>query len=263
VEIIVDSFDQLSIETPEQIALELPLAGIGSRFLAIAIDTLIQAAVYLIIGIVFLIVMPLGFSAFNFLPKLIGPAMAIFIGFAVYWGYFAIFEILWKGQTPGKRFAGIRVIKESGRPINAFEAVGRNLMRAVDGMPGIYGVGLVCMMCNRQSRRLGDFVAGTVVVHEKPTEEVRPSWNTAGETTASGSASAMPGVGSATADELVLIETYLSRRFELNPAVRLSTAIQIADRIKAKTGWESQPRQHVDDFLEEAARKIRDSGRFN
>ena len=150
------------------------------------------------------------------------------------------------------------MIKESGRPINAFEAVGRNLMRAVDGLPGIYGVGLVCMMCNRQSRRLGDFVAGTVVVHEKPTEEVRPSWNTASE-----SSGAAPGVGSATADELVLIETYLSRRFELDPEVRLRTAIQIADRIKAKTGWESQPRQHVDEFLEESARKIRDSGRFH
>jgi uncharacterized RDD family membrane protein YckC len=253
----MDSFDQLKIDTPEQIALELPLAGIGSRFLAIAIDTLIQAALYFITAIIFVIALPLGLSLFTFLPRLIGPAMAIFIGFAIYWGYFAIFEILWKGQTPGKRFTGIRVIKESGRPINAFEAVGRNLMRAVDGLPGIYGVGLVCMMCNRQSRRLGDFVAGTVVVHEKPTEEVRPSWSTATE-----SGSTTQGPAHATADELVLIETYLSRRFELDPEVRLRTAIQVADRIKAKTGLESQPRQHVDDFLEEAARKIRDSGGF-
>jgi uncharacterized RDD family membrane protein YckC len=258
VEIIVDSFDQLKIDTPEQIALELPLAGVGSRLLAMAIDTLIQVALYLITGLIFLITLPVGFSVINFLPRLIGPAMAIFIGFAIYWGYFAIFEILWKGQTPGKRYAGIRVIKESGRPINAFEAVGRNLMRAVDGMPGIYGVGLVCMMCNRQSRRLGDFVAGTVVVHEKATEEVRPSWSTTSE-----SSVATPGAGQATADELVLIETYLSRRFELDPEVRLRTAIQIADRIKAKTGLESEPRQHVDDFLEAAARKIRDSGRFH
>jgi hypothetical protein len=94
-------------------------------------------------------------------------------------------------------------------------------------------------------------------VHEKPTDEVRPSWNTATE---SSSTSSVPT--RATADELVLIETYLSRRFELDPEVRLRTAIQIADRIKAKTGLESQPRQHVDDFLEEAARKIRDSGGF-
>jgi uncharacterized RDD family membrane protein YckC len=254
----MDSFEQLNIDTPEQIALELPLAGIGSRFLAIAIDTLIQVALYILTAIVFVIMLPLGFSMFNFLPRLIGPALAIFILFAIYWGYFAIFEILWKGQTPGKRFAGIRVIKESGRPINAFEAVGRNLMRAVDVLPGIYGVGLVCMMLNRQSRRLGDFVAGTVVVHEKPSEDVRPSWNTSTE-----SSSSTPALGQMTAEELVLIETYLSRRWELDPEVRLRTAIQIADRIKAKTGWESQDRQHVDDFLEEAARKIRDSGRFH
>jgi uncharacterized RDD family membrane protein YckC len=258
VEIIVDSFDQLKIDTPEQIALELALAGIGSRLLAMAIDTLIQVVLYLITGLIFIIMLPLGFSVFNFLPRLIGPAMAIFILFAIYWGYFAIFEILWKGQTPGKRYAGIRVIKESGRPINTFEAVGRNLMRAVDGLPGIYGVGLVCMMCNQQSRRLGDFVAGTVVVHEKPTEEVRPSWSTS-----TAPSSATPGMKQATAEELVLIETYLSRRFDLDPEIRLRTAIQIADRIKAKTGLDRVQGQHVDDFLEEVARQIRDIGRFH
>jgi len=253
----VDLFDQLKIDTPEQIALELPLAGVGSRFLAIAIDTLIQGALYFLVGVVFFLILGLGSSVVWYLPNTVGPALGIFILFAIYWGYFAIFEIVWKGQTPGKRFAGIRVIKESGRPINAFEAVGRNLMRAVDLMPGMYGVGLVCMMLNRQSRRLGDFVAGTVVVHEKGSEEVRPTWNTASEGASSGAAT-----GQMTADELVLIETYLSRRWELDPEVRLRTAIQIADRVKAKTGLQPQTHQHVDDFLEEAARKVRDRGRF-
>lgn len=254
---MVDSFEQLKIDTPEQIALELPLAGIGSRFLAMAIDTLIQFGLYLVAGIVFFLILGLGASVLWYVPSTIGPALGIFVLFGIYWGYFAIFEIVWKGQTPGKRFAGIRVIKDSGRPINAFEAIGRNLMRAVDGLPGIYGVGIVCMMLNKQSRRLGDFVAGTVVVHEKPTEEVRPTWNTATEDgTASG------GIGQVTAEELVLVETYLSRRFELDPDVRLRTAIQIADRIKAKTGLQPQAHQHVDDFLEEAARKVRDRGRF-
>jgi uncharacterized RDD family membrane protein YckC len=251
-------FDQLRIDTPEQIALELPLAGIGSRFLAIAIDTLIQSAVYLITALIFIIAIPVGSAGLNFLPRLVGPAMAVFILFALYWGYFAFFEIIWKGQTPGKRYAGIRVIKESGRPINAFEAIGRNLMRAVDVLPALYGVGLVCMMCNQQSRRLGDFVAGTVVVHEKPTEDIRPSWNTSDQ-----ALTPAPGLSQVTPDELVLIETYLHRRWDLDPQVRLNTAIQIADRIKAKTGMQSQPHQHVDDFLEEAARKIRNSSRFH
>ena len=250
---MVDLFEQLKIDTPEQIALELSLAGIGSRFLAIAIDTLIQIALYLLTGLIFLLLLPEGFSIFRSL----GPAIAIFFGFTIYWGYFALFEIIWKGQTPGKRVAGIRVIKQSGRPINAFEAIGRNLMRAVDFLPGIYGVGLVCMMLNKQSRRLGDFVAGTVVVHEKPTDQVRPTWNTAAE-----SVSASGGIGQVTPEELVLIETYLSRRFDLEPEVRLRTAIQIAERIKAKTGLQPQSHQHVDDFLEQAARRVRDSGRF-
>jgi hypothetical protein len=69
-------------------------------------------------------------------------------------------------------------------------------------------------------------------------------------------------MGQVTAEELVLIETYLSRRFELDPDVRLRTAIQIAERIKVKTGLQPQSHQHVDDFLEDAARRVRDSGRF-
>ena len=85
----MDSFDQLRIDTPEQIALELPLAGIGSRFLAIAIDTLIQVALYLIAAFIFIFALPLGSSVWMFLPRMIGPAMAVFILFAVYWGYFA------------------------------------------------------------------------------------------------------------------------------------------------------------------------------
>ena len=262
----MNSIDQLRIDTPEQIALELPLAGIGSRFLALAIDTLIQGIFYLITGLILIFTLAVGSSILTFLPRLLGPAMAIFIGFAIYWGYFAFFETIWKGQTPGKRYAGIRVIKDSGRPINAFEAIGRNLMRAVDILPGVYGVGVVCMMLNQQSRRLGDFVAGTVVVHEKAADDVRPSWSTSDHISfdrvpLDGTAS-VPGLAQITPEELVLIETYLHRRWDLDKYVRLNTAIQIADRIKAKTGMQPQPHQHVDDFLEEAAKKIRDSGQF-
>jgi len=254
----VDSLDQLRIDTPEQIALELPLAGIGSRFLALAIDTLIQFFLYAIGAIIFVFLIPLGSLSIPWIPATMGPAIGVFFLFCVYWGYFAIFEVIWKGQTPGKRYAGIRVIKESGGPINAFEAIGRNLMRAVDGLPGMYGVGLVCMMLNKQNRRLGDFVAGTIVVHEKFTGEVKPTWDTAKH-----DPSASPEIAKATADELVLIETYLHRRLDLDPAVRIQTALQIAQRMADKTGLRPDPGQHVDDFLERVARQIRDGGRFS
>ena len=250
--------DELKIDTPEQIALELPLAGIGSRFLALGIDTLLQSILYTIGAFVFVFAVPFASGLFSFRSWSWGPAIAVLILFCVYWGYFAFFEIIWKGQTPGKRYAGIRVIKETGRPIDAFEAIGRNLMRAVDGMPGIYGVGLVCMMLNKQNRRLGDFVAGTVVVHERLTDEVRPGWNAT-----ESSASTNPRIRQVTAEELVLIETYLHRRWDLDPLVRAATSNQIAERIRNKTGLRPEPGQSVDDFLESAARQIRDTTRFS
>ena len=249
--------DELKIDTPEQIALELPLAGIGSRFLALGIDTLLQSILYTAGAFIFLVIVPFSTGVVGLEAWSWGPALEVLSLFCIYWGYFALFEIIWKGQTPGKRYAGIRVIKESGRPINAFEAVGRNLMRAVDGLPGIYGVGLVCMMLNKQNRRLGDYVAGTVVVHEKLTDEVRPGWNATEST-----AAVTPQIANVTAEELVLIETYLHRRWDLDPVVRFATSNQIAERIKAKTGLLRQPGESIDDFLESVARQIRDGARF-
>ena len=254
----MQSSDQLHIHTPEQIALELPLAGIGSRFLGLAIDTLLQIVLYLAGGLLFAWIGISGIAHLvSWLPaSWFGAVMILFL-FCVYWGYFAIFEILWNGQTPGKRLAKIRVIKESGRPINAYEAIARNLLRAIDVLPTLYGVGVVCMMLNSQNRRIGDFVAGTVVVHDQRTEEVRPDWNTAAE-----AAPANPQLASLTSDDLVLIETYLQRRFQLEQSVRDNAAFQIGIRITNKTGLQRDPAQSMDDFLEAVARQIRDTARF-
>lgn len=252
----MDSFDELRIDTPEQIALEMPLAGVGSRFLALAVDSVIQFGMYLIATLIFAFGLPRVSLSLAVVPASLGPGLAVFVIFGVYWGYFAIFETLWKGQTPGKRFACIRVIKESGRPINAFEAIGRNLMRAVDGLPGFYGIGLVTMMCNRQSRRLGDFVAGTVVVHEQTTSDARPAWNTA-----EAGLVATADLKEFAPEELVLIETYLNRRWETTKFVRWETANQLVNRVKAKTGLQPQPNQDPDEFLEEAAKAMRDGMR--
>jgi uncharacterized RDD family membrane protein YckC len=258
----VQSNDQLQIDTPEQIALELPLAGIGSRFLGLAIDTLLQIALYvtgtfaLIFGGAFLGALGIG-RYFHWIPLGWAPAIGILFVFCVYWGYFAFFEIIWKGQTPGKRMAKIRVIKESGRPINAYEAIARNLLRAIDGLPGMYGVGIVCMMLNSQNRRLGDYVAGTVVVHDKGTEEVKPEWNTVTEPAATN-----PQLALVASEELVLIESYLHRRAQMDLVLRDQVAYKIATRIMDKTGLQREPNQSLDDFLEASARQIRDTARF-
>jgi uncharacterized RDD family membrane protein YckC len=277
----VQSTDQLKIDTPEQIALELPLAGIGSRFLGMAIDTLLQWVFYFVVFLIFLgtvwAVPSIGNLTryLKWIPESFIPAVIILFIFCIYWGYFAFFEIIWKGQTPGKKIAGIRVIHTSGRPINAYEAIGRNLLRVVDGIPGMYGVGIVCMMLNDQHRRLGDYVAGTVVVHDKHVQEVMPDLNTVAfmprsnpydstmpqENTASVDAAGSK-LAHISSDELVLIETFLQRRFDLDPIVRDDTAYKIAARITAKTGLERSANESLEHFLEVIARQVRDTARL-
>ncbi len=248
------STDKITIETPEQITLEFALAGIGSRFLALTIDTLLQGVLYLIVVLIAVYIPP---RAFGWIPRAWAPAIAVFLVFCIYWGYFAAFEVLWHGQTPGKRVVGIRVVKDSGRPINAIEGIGRNLMRAVDGFL-LYAVGLVCMMISRQNRRLGDYVAGTLVVHDKKTAEVKPDWNLTGPAIASPN----PELGQLSEEDLVVIETYLHRRFDLDPMARVRTAIRVSELVERKTGLRRQHDQSDDDFLEKAARETRDQARF-
>src|SRR5437899_2974635 len=197
---MLDSDDQLNIETPEQVVLELPVSGIGSRFLALAVDTFLQFVLYVAATLALVYGVPQ--IGRRWLPLLVqlGPAAAILIGFCIYWGYFAFFEILWIGRTPGKRLAGIRVIKESGRPINAYEAIGRNIMRAIDFLPALSGLGVIVMMLNRNSRRLGDYLAGTVVIHDRKSEGSRPEWRVSADR----APSALP-LANVTLDELVLI----------------------------------------------------------
>jgi uncharacterized RDD family membrane protein YckC len=252
----VQSDERLKIDTPEQIALELPLAGIGSRFLAVAVDTVLQATLYLAGFLTLIVGVGIGGGLLPLL-RLMGPALGIVFMFCVYWGYFAFFEIIWSGRTPGKRIAHIRVIKESGRPINAYEAIGRNVLRAIDFLPVMYGVGVVVMLLNRHSRRIGDFVAGTVVVYETATEELAPGWRAAPDSAISNAA-----MTRVTAEELRLIETYLQRRYDLDPEVRYAMAEQIADRITKKTGVACESGQSVDEFLEDIARRVRDGARF-
>jgi uncharacterized RDD family membrane protein YckC len=169
--------EKLIIETPEQTSIEFPLAGIGSRFLAVLIDSLIQGAVLFILGLIF-VGLGLGFRSAGFAGSQTAGvwivAILIFLYFLLMYGYFIVFESIWNGQTPGKRLTHIRVIKDSGQPITAIDAVGRNLLRIVDQLPFAYGIGVLCAWISPQSKRLGDYVAGTVVVHEKPRSGMLP-----------------------------------------------------------------------------------------
>ncbi len=165
--------DTLNIETPENVAFGYHVAGIGSRFLAALIDTLIIIALQIFFTVLGLLLarllLPEGTLELDTDNPFFAWIIGIFglISFAFFWGYYIFFEMLWNGQSPGKRRAKLRVIRVDGTPITLTESIIRNLVRLIDFLPAYYGVGVVTMFVNDQSRRLGDLAAGTLVVREE------------------------------------------------------------------------------------------------
>jgi uncharacterized RDD family membrane protein YckC len=174
--------DQLSeeytIDTPENVTFGYEVAGIGSRFIAALIDSIIL--VTLLVGLNIVVLVALGTLAGNdssidsSLEQIdedwVGNfviAIYALLNFAIWWGYYMLFEWLWHGQTIGKRAVHLRVVRTDGAPVSFVPVAVRNLVRVVDFLPVAYAVGVVTMFCNRQSRRLGDFAAGTLVVMDQ------------------------------------------------------------------------------------------------
>ena len=273
-----------TIDTPEQVGLEYSVAGVGSRFVAALLDSLILVA----FGFVELMVMVFLGAAGRLAPgagswaETAGKwfiAFVVFINFAVVWGYFALFEAFWHGQTPGKRAMKLRVIKDSGRQITLFEAMARNLLRVVDYLPGFYLAGVITMLCNKRSQRLGDLVAGTIVVHERLDEasllyqtsttlvapvgfadqgvarETVLPWGQA--VTAMFPADA---VAKLSAQDLVVIETFFARMLDLPMQTRATVAYQMVRQMAVKMGVEV-PEGNPERALEAMAYQMRCGGR--
>ena len=236
--------DNLVIETPEQIPLEFPLAGIGSRFLALALDTFFQIAAGAVLGGM---AFALGLRGSGMrVQGAWTAALIVLLLFVLQSGYFAIFEAVWNGQTPGKRLTHLRVIQDSGRPITVFEAVARNFLRLVDSVPGLYGVAIISALLSSRSKRLGDFVAGTVVVHEKaPLLDAPLRWDSAAS-----SVSARYDVSHLTPEEFQLIEAFLLRRKELAEAIRRDAAGSIVRRLSARLHLGPEDEQEPEPLLE-------------
>ncbi|MCI0409164.1 MAG: RDD family protein, partial [Acidobacteria bacterium] len=198
---------QTHVETPENVRLTFRLAGPGTRLGAYLVDLLVRAAI--LYGL-FLVV-----SLLNPFLSVAGlPWGVLLLGlFLVEWGYGFAFEAFWNGQTPGKKALGLRVVKEAGYSISVYDALLRNLLRVADALPFLYGVGLVVMIGTERMQRIGDVLAGTVVVRERRAR-------------LHGTPAALSEVPSLTRDQLEspyrppertldLLETFCDRRREL------------------------------------------------
>jgi uncharacterized RDD family membrane protein YckC len=270
--------DQLNIDTPELVAIEMPLAGIGSRFIAILVDYLIWGAAFTLLLALAAIIIPavhvLGEVSANW-------AVGIFflIVFLLQWGYFALFEAFGNGRTPGKRAARIRVIHQSGRGISFFESLARNLVRFVDYMPGFYAVGVVAIFVSRRHQRLGDMVAGTLVVRDREIEPPHWSESTSRTITAPvfelpADANPMaaphlrvvlpaPALAKLFASDLEVLEGFFARRLDMDLATRGALAGRIASALSAKSGLTIPPDTSVETFLEAVAHQLRELGRMS
>lgn len=161
---------ELKVLTPENVPLHLELAGLGTRFAALFIDLAILVSGLVVIAVA-------GIAMITTLSTVgmedAATAVVVLTVFVVFFGYFIFFETFWNGQTPGKRMLGLRVVGDGGFPITVFSAATRNLIRIVDFLPGFFGVGAIAVFVNAEHKRLGDLAAGTVVIRERSSEQLK------------------------------------------------------------------------------------------
>ncbi|HTW45631.1 MAG TPA: RDD family protein [Acidobacteriaceae bacterium] len=280
--------DLLTIDTPEQVDIRFPVAGIGSRFLAVLADSLVQFIIYLVLALLFFLIATsaprTAAGVFTHTGEKWLIAGVILINFLIYWGYFALFEAFWNGQTPGKRLLKIRVIQQSGRQLTFFESMTRNLIRVIDLLPGFYLVGVISMLCTRRHQRLGDLAASTIVIHERPSDE--PLWGGTGARTITApsitpdaftpppaSAFTQPeeptlpadAVARLTPEDLAVIERFFSRILDMDLDTRARIAARLAAQMSEKMQLPLESavvcKDKPERFLEAITRQMRSQGR--
>jgi len=233
--------ENLTVETPEHIELQFALATMGNRFLACAIDHALQMMALILTWI---IAYNLSAGVRSVSRVIVGEsregslwifAISLLITFLIIFGYFVIFETIWSGQTPGKRWLKLRVIQEDGRPISFFSALARNLIRIADLLPPpFYSLGIVSVFASARAKRVGDYVANTVVIKERAAEA--PTFDEVFESEVIDSAlrRVAPAVDFrgdvrvVTPLEILAVEAFLRRRYEIPEHPRLWLAWRIA-----------------------------------
>jgi uncharacterized RDD family membrane protein YckC len=210
--------DHRTISTPEGVQLDLPLAGIGSRFMALIIDSLIE--------IVVLIAVILGAYAIG------GEVAATIVGLcgvlAAYVGYHVVMEVFGGGRTIGKRATGLRVVSDGGGQVGLRASLIRNFLRLLEGVATSYIPAMISVLATQNNQRLGDLAAGTLVVRDqRAASVVAPSAPpVAPERFANWD---VTGIGE---QEAAAVRAFLERRSALRPGARRTLAAQLAGQLR-------------------------------
>jgi uncharacterized RDD family membrane protein YckC len=254
---------EAEVTSPESVTFRYDVAGVGSRFAALAVDHAIQLV--LVLGVLAAATGTLYVDVSVYVPsqaRALGVTMWVWAGlvvvtFAILWGYFVFFEMVWGGRTPGKRLFGLRVMRAGGYPVDLAASAVRNLVRYVDALPGPYSVGVVTMFLSGQWQRLGDFAGGTVVVRDRRLEAPE-AFRPEGE---AGWEQALAAADRVTEQEQRVVREFLRRRGELEAGSREALARRIADPLAEKFGVALGPGVEVRErFLEAVAAALRGRG---
>ena len=238
-------FNRFTLHTPESVELEFTLAGIGNRAYASLID-------YIILGLI-IVVFLLGSLIFNSvlletIANLLGSrnglalwwiAVQALIGFFIYVGYFVFYETVWSGQTPGKRYVKIRVIRDDGRPVRLQQSTQRALLRPFDDL---FFIGVFFIVLNQREKRLGDLVGGTLVIQEEQPLTTALKVSTSAQSLAK-KLLIEADISSLLPEDFAVIREYLQRREGMIPNARNELSKQLATQVKEIIGWEKMPKK--------------------
>lgn len=232
----------LAIVTPEGITFSLPLAGPVSRFLAWLVDLCA-------IGVLSLVARQLAGVLGVFGGDLM-QALTMLLYFAVSIGYGIATEWYLRGQTLGKRLLDLRVVDAAGLKLTPAQVIVRNLLRTLDALPAFYAVGGAACLLSPKRQRLGDLLAGTVVVR---TARVAPPDL---EKLIPGAFNSLAAHALASSrlrqrispEEAALALSALIRRDLLEPAARLALFARLASHFR---GLVSLPEEAVEGLSDE------------
>ena len=220
---------RIEIVTPENIEISYELAGIGSRFVAVFVDHLIQVIVILLFSLV------ASYFSAGIIGRVTGGkasgfvlALVIIAVFLVMFGYFIFFELIWSGRTPGKRLAGLQVIRDGGYPIDPYSSFIRNIVRLADILPPLYGIGIVSVFISSEYKRLGDFAAGTLVVKVRAPATLTEKVRGPASPTVAHFMSMVRTVDALTGEEFAALRRFGQRRPELDVIAQAQLGMRLA-----------------------------------
>ncbi len=220
--------NKVKSRTPESVELEFVLAGLGNRTYALIIDYLIWSStlILLLIAWAFLLFRIEWLQSESIRPWIL--SVQILILFAVYIGYFICFETLWRGQTPGKRYVKIRVIRDDGRNVGIQQSILRSLLRPIDDL---FCLGFLLILFTKQEKRLGDWVAGTISIQEGQAVSNQKITISPAATDLATQLIGTGKIAAITPDQFATIRKYLYRYPGLAPTVKYEVSDRLANQL--------------------------------